>query len=129
MDNLKISQENGDTVDALINNLSERYGKEADLKINRGKVHEYLGMKLDYHKQGKVKIDMTDYLKILDDLPDKYQGRAITPAASHIFEVNEIARSISEKYSQVFHTIVEKLLFLCKQARSNILAGVAFLMA
>ena len=55
---LNISHKNGDTVDALINKLSERYGKEADLTIHRGKVHTYLGMKLDYCKQGKVKIDM-----------------------------------------------------------------------
>ena len=73
VDDLNISHENGDTVDALIKNLSKQYGKEADLTTHRGKVHEYLGMKLDYRKQGKVKIDTTDYLKkILDDLPEKY---------------------------------------------------------
>ena len=60
---LNISHKNGDTADALINKLSERYGKEEDLKIHQGKVHDYLGMKLDYREQGKVKIDMTDYLK------------------------------------------------------------------
>ena len=33
-------------------------------------MHEYLEMKLDYHEEGKVKIDMADYLKqLLDDLP------------------------------------------------------------
>ena len=47
MDDLKISHENGDTVDALINKLSKRYGEEADLTIHQGKLHEYLGMKLD----------------------------------------------------------------------------------
>ena len=63
VDNLNISPKNGDLVDALIKKLSERYGKEADLTIHQGKVHEYLGMKLDYHKKGKVKIYMTDYLE------------------------------------------------------------------
>ena len=46
VDDLNISHKNEDTVDALINKLSERYGKEADLTTHRGKVHEYLGMKL-----------------------------------------------------------------------------------
>ena len=50
VDNLKISHGNGDTVDALINKLSERYGKEADLTIHQGKVHKYLGMKMDYRE-------------------------------------------------------------------------------
>ena len=63
VDNLNISQKNGDSVDSLIKKLSERYGKEADLTIHQGKVHEYLGMKLEYRKKGKVKIDMTDYLE------------------------------------------------------------------
>ena len=63
MDNLRISHENGDTLDAPINKLSERYGKEENLTIHRGEVHEYLGVKLEYRKQGKVKIDMTDYLE------------------------------------------------------------------
>ena len=60
VDDLQISHKNGDTVDALINKLSEKYTKEADLTIYRGKVHEYLGMNMDYHKEVKVKIDMTD---------------------------------------------------------------------
>ena len=59
LDNLKISHKNGDTVDNLINQLNERFGREADLKIHQGKVHEYLGMKLDYRKLSKVKTYMT----------------------------------------------------------------------
>ena len=36
-------------------------------------------------------------------------------------------QKLSEKDAQAFHTIVEKLLFLCKRARPNILTGVALL--
>ena len=67
-----------------------------------------MGMKLYYREQGKVKIDMTDNLKqIMDDLPDKYQGRAIAPAANQLFQVNEIACNLSDKDAQAFHTIME----------------------
>ena len=97
------------------------------MTIHRGKMHKYLGMKLDYREEGKVKIDMTGYLKkILNDLPNKYQGRAITPAANHLFEVNKTTKNISEKDAQAFHTIMEKLLFLCKRAQPDILTGIAF---
>ena len=72
---------------------------------------------------------MMDYLKkILDDLPNKYPGRAITLAANHLFEVNKTTRKLSEKDAQSFHTIVAKLIFLCKRARPNILTVIAFLM-
>ena len=58
---------------------------------------------------------MMDYLKkILDNLPYKYQGRAITPVANHLLEVNTAACKLSDKDAQAFHTIVEKLIFLCK---------------
>ena len=39
VDNLEISHKHGDTVDALINKLRNRYGKESDLTIQRVKVH------------------------------------------------------------------------------------------
>ena len=82
-------------------------------------MHEYLGMKLDYRKEGKVKIDMTDYLKnILDNLPSKYQGRTITPAANHIFEVKKTMQKLSEKDAQTFHSIVENC-FSCASGRSR----------
>ena len=42
-------------MDALINKLSKQYGKEAELTIHQGKVHDYLGMKPDNHEEGKVK--------------------------------------------------------------------------
>ena len=74
VDDLNIYHENGDTVDALIKKLRFQYGREADLTIHQGKMHKYLGMKLNKRERGNVKIDMTDDLKqLLDDLPYKYQ--------------------------------------------------------
>ena len=70
-------------------------------------------MKVEYHKRSKVNINMIEYLnKILDDLPENYQGRAITPAENHIFEIKETAHKLSERDAQAFHTIAAKLLFL-----------------
>ena len=86
-------------------------------------------MKLDYRDQGRVKTDITDYLKkILDNLTNKYQGSYITPTANHLLEVSNTTRKLSKKDAQVFHTIMEKIIFLCKRARRDILIGVASLM-
>ena len=52
---------------------------------------------------------------------------AITPAANHLSDVNKTTRKLSKKDSQAFHTIVSKLLFLCKQSRMDILIRVDFL--
>ena len=83
-------------------------------------MHEYLGMKLDYRDQCKVKTDMTDYLKnILDNLPNKYQGRAVTPAANHISEVNNTTRKLSDKDVREFHTIVEKYFSCARRGHTS----------
>ena len=57
-------------------------------------MHYYLRMKLEYTTKGKVRIDMNEYLdNIMIELPEKYKGAAVTPAAIHLFEVNENAKS------------------------------------
>ena len=71
---------------------------------------------------------MIDYQnKIMDGPPDKYQGEFITLAANHIFEVNETAHKLRKSDAQAFHTIVAKILFMCKQAWPYILTKVEFL--
>ena len=45
VENLKISHVNGDVMNAIISQLSKKYGKEAELKIHQGKLHDYLRMK------------------------------------------------------------------------------------
>ena len=98
------------------------------MTIHKGKVHDYLGIKLGHHESGKVKMDTTDYLKnILDDLPRKYLGKTITSAENHLFEVNKTTLKLSERDTQSLHTIVDKLMLLYKRERPDILTGVAFL--
>jgi hypothetical protein len=69
----------GDIRCSFVTNLDS---KEAPLTITRGKIHEYLGMTLDYSEPGKVKIGMMDYIDtMLEELPPDMQvGEAPTPA-------------------------------------------------
>ena len=48
VDDLKISHMDPEVVSNIISKLNERYGKEAPLTETRGKIHEYLGMTLDF---------------------------------------------------------------------------------
>jgi hypothetical protein len=85
-------------------------------------------MTLDYREDGKVKILTIDYIqKMLAKLPDDMNGEATTPAANHLFEVDESADKLDEETAQLFHHNVAKLLFLCKRARPDVQAAVAFL--
>jgi hypothetical protein len=128
VDDLKISHIDPDVNTDIIEMIDNEFGKEAPLTITRGRIHDYLGMTLDFSEQGKVKIKMLDYVeKMLADLPAEMSGEAPTPAANHLFTVDENQTKVDEKKAQFFHTYVAKALFLCKRARPDLQTAVAFL--
>jgi hypothetical protein len=113
----------------VYSSLSEEFGKEAPLTVTRGKVHDYLGMQLNFSEQKKVKVSMFDYIdSMLKELPDDMDGEALTPAGNHLFQVNESdPECLSTELADLFHHYTAKLLFLCKRARPDIQLAVAFL--
>jgi len=128
VDDLKISHVNPDVVTEVIKLLEAEYGKGAPLSIKRSKIHNYLGMTLDYSMPGKVKFLMLDYIdNMLAELPDDMLGESPTPAPTHLFEVNPDAAKLSPENAKLFHHNTAKLLFLCKRASPDIQLAVAFL--
>ena len=74
----------------IIKKLQRAYGKVNPLTINRGKVHDYLGMTLEYSTKGKVIITMYDYIiKMLAEIPDEWGGQTVTPATDNLFKIND----------------------------------------
>ena len=119
----------------MVNWLRKTYERLFDdgsgsLKCSRGKVHEYLGMRLDYTVKSKVKITMIPYMKEIVDLFRKYDDCdkvAATPAAEHLFKVDDKAEPLGTQQATVFHHFVAKCLFATKRARPDISTAVAFL--
>ena len=128
VDDLKISHVDPAVVTDIIKMLESEFAKEAPLTISRGKVHEYLGMTIDYGEEGKVKFSMINYIKgMLNELPDDMTGTAPNPASQKLFEVDNMAVRLSKEIGDIFHHNTAKLLFLCKRARPDIQTAVAFL--
>jgi hypothetical protein len=129
VDNLKISHVDKEVVEDILRMLNERYGKEAPLTVTRGEVHECLGMVFDYSINGKVQIIMKEYIQeMLDELPEDMAGEAATPAANHLFAINNKTKLLDEDTSDMFrHHHIAKLLFLAKRARPDVQTTVAFL--
>ena len=91
-----------------------------------------MGIILDDSEDGKVKIDMKDYVKkMLEDFPYMDQveklKRVSTPAAEHLFNVDEKAEKLPEELKEEFHTAVAKGLFLCKHVRPDLQPTIPFL--
>ena len=106
--------------------LQKEYGQVKEVTATRGKVHTYLGMKLDYSTPGEVKIDMRDYVKhMLDEFPINLPGKAATPASEKLYQVKE-GKKLSQLKAEAFHTFAAKLLFLTKRARPDVQLATAF---
>jgi hypothetical protein len=70
-------------------------------------------MMLDYSEKDKVRIKRLDYVqKMLADLPAKMDGEAPTPAANHLFTVDDNKMKVDKEKAKFFHTYVAKTLFL-----------------
>ena len=128
MDDLKLSHVDPDEVTKIITKLSEEFGAVSPLTVNRGKIHDYLGMVLDFSEVGVVSVSMQKYIEdILAEMPEKMSGTAPTPAANHLFNVSLESPLLVPSEQEFFHHVVAQLLFLCKGARPDIQTAIAFL--
>ena len=64
---------------------------------------------------------------MLTELPEDMEGMATTPAAEHLFKINETPTYLTDEDTMLLHHNVAKLLFLCKWARPDLQTAVAFL--
>ena len=72
VDDLKLSHLQQQELDNIIDHLNGIFGSEGELlAASYGKIHEYLGMTIDWSVDGKVIFTMYDYLEdILAEAPD-----------------------------------------------------------
>ena len=63
VDNLKASHKDHAVLDDFLDDLRSEFGQEDGLTENKGLVHEYLGIAIDYSIVGKVVFTMFNYLE------------------------------------------------------------------
>jgi len=120
VDDLKSSHVNPKVNDTFAKWLNQMYGRHGEVKVTRGKVHDYLGMTFDYSLKGKVKIHMKDYVKdMIESFPHKITGTASRSAPDDLFSVGG-GEKLDKQRAEEFHTTVAKGLFICKRARPDI---------
>ena len=126
VDDMKISHKMPDAVSSFMSYIEKKYGSIGKVKITRGKKHKYLGMTLDYSIKGKVKVDMTKYVKkdMLAEFPaSNMQDTSATPANDNLFKENEHSPPLGNQQKESFHTMVAKGLFVGKRARCTMPIG------
>jgi hypothetical protein len=122
-------------VDSRVNNefyhwLQAMYVSDGivQVKVPRGPKHDYLAIILDYREPGKLRLDMTPYVKaMIDDFLEKLTGVAKCPWNENLFKVHESAQKLNIERAKIFHTFVMRGMFLCKRGRQDIQPGISFL--
>jgi hypothetical protein len=128
VDDLKLSHVKQEVLETIANKINKKYGQQTPIVIHRGKVHDYLGMTIDYSEEGKVKFTMPDFVDgILEEAPMDMDGIAVTPAAGDLFTVREDSDALDGPHADTYHRLTAKLLYLCKRARPDLQTTVAFL--
>lgn len=128
VDDFIITHEDPSVNTRLIDHLQHKYGKLAPLTVHRGDVHEYLGMNLDFSKRESVVVTMYDYItRLVDEAPADFGGEAVTPAARHLFEIDEDSPQLDQPRALTFHHLVAKTVYLAKRARPDLQLAVGFL--
>jgi hypothetical protein len=128
VDDLKISHKDSAVVDEVIASLSDEYGKVGEMTVKRGKIHEYLGMTLDFSKEGKFIVNMEEYIdEILTGLPEDMNGMATTPAADHLFKTRSDAPKLNKERAELFHRVTAQILFVAQRGRPDLRTAISFL--
>jgi hypothetical protein len=125
VDDLKTSHMERSVVDDIIAKIEERYGK---MVVTHGKKHKYVGMDIEFTGNGEAKILVRDYIEeAIAAFPEDCSKPVRSPAAAHLFEVNDRCGKLNEKDMTLLHHIVAKLLFVARRARPDVQVAIAFL--
>ena len=101
------------------------------MTVKRVKVHEYLGMMIDYSEPGQTKVTMLNYVKEILTAFAKADPKATrtksSAAPENLFVVNEECEKLSTDKSVQFHNLVAKILYATKIDQPDTCTAVTFL--
>jgi hypothetical protein len=125
VDDLKISHVDSNVVTDIIKQIEKVYG---EMTTKRGKTHTYVGMKIIYKENETVEIDMKEYLlEAIEMFPELIDKIVTSPAANHLFEVNDQCEKLDEHRRELLHKIVAKILYTSTRGRPDLHLAISFL--
>ena len=123
VDDTKISHVDPQVVDSVLGLIESKFGK---MTVSRGKMHNFVGMDLEFKENGTVEILMKEYIKECIEVFGERMRRVTTPAKSSLFEIKDKVEMSVER-QEICQHIVAKLLYISKRARVDIDLVVSFM--
>lgn len=125
VDDTHMSHRDSKVVTWLIDKLEDRFGK---MSVTRGKIHDFLGMRITYNNDGTASIIMQGYIdSIIEDSGFTFTKAAPTPCSSSLFSVDTNSPRLDVPTSDAFHRTVARLIYLATRTRTDILLALGFL--
>ena len=126
VDDNKISHQDPNVVTDVIQRIEQHFGK---MSVTRGDEHDFLGMRIVFDKeQGTAKITMMSYLyEAINESGMHIARGAATPATRSLFELDPNSAPLDRQTSDMFRSVVCKLLYVGIRARADILTTISFL--
>ena len=129
VDDNKISHKESSVVDDVLGMIRNYFG---DITVSRGEEHTFLGMNMKIRKDKKIEIEMKDQLRETIDMFNNFEGNKIeeivsSPAQKHLRECGDKCPKLNGRKSELFHSIVAKLLWIMKRARPDLEVAVSYL--
>jgi hypothetical protein len=115
---------NQSALDQVIDCLRSEF---KEVTVHEGLLHDYLGMNLDFTQEGKVKIDMSGYIKKVLSA-NNITSSAKSPTSSNFsFDPPEDSPTLPEAAMKSLHSTSAQLLYIASNARPDILFPVSYL--
>ena len=126
---MKVSHKDQAELKDFLGDLRSGFGQEDKLMENKGLIHKYLGIIIDYSIPCKIVFTMFNYLEdvIVEANEDMKNSRLYYSGNYQLFKIDYNSPSLPSSDTELFHCHVVRLLFSSKKTRPDIQACVAFL--
>jgi hypothetical protein len=118
-------------MESIISHLQDRY---KELKVTRGREHNYLGMVLTFNTNHTVSINQTGMVKdIISATPltaaaSPTKKSPKTPSGPNLFNFTETSPLLKEDAKAAAHSAIAKVIFVGVRARPDLLTTLSYLM-
>ena len=85
------------------------------MRVTQGKIHDYLGITLDYSEKNKLKVDMIEYVTNIKRKCTYQIKNEKKPWSDNLFKVDKESRILSKKELKLYHTFIIKKCFMQKE--------------
>ena len=105
-----------------------KYGGLKPVSIVRGKIHQFLGMTLDFTKPGEVHVRQKEHVEdIISTWPENLSDKkSLTPASNDLFKKGH-GRLLNDQERETFHSVVAKCIYIGNRSRPDILPTISVL--